>query len=128
MAIWKKASTHCKDCGVEFDGTNKYRKRALCIKCASAEYKSRNRKEVPTTEYRHIKYAEFKMGNRNEIYSATLAETKGMSREEHLQWLTNRLNEIMENKKLWEYITTQSTNERQKVAYQKRKWNNSRNS
>jgi hypothetical protein len=127
MAVWKKESTHCKDCGVEFDGTNKYRKRALCIECASIGYKTR-KKEMNVKEHRHIKYAEFKMGNRNEIYSATLAETKGMSREEHLQWLTNRLNEIMENKKLWEYITTQSENTRKKAAYQKRKWNNSRNS
>ena len=121
----KKKSTHCRDCGVEFAGTNKFNKRALCIECARIEVRN-NTKRKPKEEYRHIKYEEFKIENRSDYYSAILAETKGMEREEHLVWIRNKFNEIMQNTKLWEYITTQDSYAKQKRNYQKRKLNSSK--
>jgi hypothetical protein len=128
MAIWKKESTHCKECGVEFDGTNKFNKRALCIPCGTIDQKKHSIKaKIERAEQRHVKYEEFKIENRSEYYSAILAHTKKMDREEHLQFLTDKLNEILQNKKLWEYISTKSTNMKQKQSYRKRKLASSKN-
>lgn len=128
MTKWKKASTHCKDCGVEFNDTNKYHKRALCKACVIKEqqaYQLQKRKDK--SEHRHIKYEEFKTENRTDYYSAILAETKGMDRDEHREWLTNKLNEILQNKKLWEYISTKETNMKAKQSYRKKRLTSSKN-
>jgi hypothetical protein len=128
MASFKKESTHCKECGVEFDGTNKYRLRALCKPCAKIEQKKALEKvKKPKSEHRNVKYNEFKAENRTEYYSSLLAETKGMDRELHLQWLTNKLNEILQNKKLWDYIRTQETNMKAKQSYRKKRLDSSKN-
>jgi 16S rRNA C967 or C1407 C5-methylase (RsmB/RsmF family) len=127
MASMKKESTHCKECGVEFDGTNKFRLRALCKPCGAIDQKRTSAKQLkPKEEYRANKYNEFMLVNRNKYYSALLAEVKGMSRENHKEWVANKFNEILQNKKLWEYIATQETFPR-KSNYQKKKLASSKN-
>jgi len=127
MASMKKESTHCKECGVEFDGTNKFRLRALCKPCGAIDQKRTAAKQLkPKEEYRANKYNEFMLVNRNKYYSALLAEVKGMSRENHKEWVANKFNEILQNKKLWEYIATQETFPR-KSNYQKKKLASSKN-
>ena len=128
MRSLKKQSTHCSECGVEFDGTNKFYKRALCIPCGTiAQKKYSQNKRKPKEEHRHVKYNEFKAENRNDYYSTILAETKGMDRDEHREWITNKLNEILQNTKLWEYISTQETNMKAKQSYRKKKSKSSKN-
>jgi hypothetical protein len=128
MRSMKKASTHCKECGVEFDGTNKFKARALCKSCGKIEQKKSAQKALlPKEEYCRNKYNEFLIENRSEYYSALLAETKGMDRDEHRIWLGNKLNEIMQNKKLWEYISTRTTSMQAKQNYRKKKLASSKN-
>jgi hypothetical protein len=123
----KKESTHCKECGVEFDGTNKFRARALCIPCGTIEQKKQAIKALkPKDEYRSVKYNEFMIENRSKYYSSLLAEKKKLSREEHKQWIKNKLNEIMQNKKLWEFITTQE-NFKAQNNFRKKKLASSKN-
>jgi hypothetical protein len=123
----KKKSTHCKECGVEFDGTNKFNARALCKPCGLIDQRRTAQKALkPKEEYRANKYNEFMLVNRNKYYSALLAEVKGMSREQHKEWVANKFNEILQNKKLWEYISTQETFPR-KSNYQKKKLASSKN-
>jgi hypothetical protein len=127
MASMKKESTHCKECGVEFDGTNKFRLRALCKPCGAIDQKRTAQKALkPKEEYRANKYNEFMLVNRNKYYSALLAEKKGMSREQHKEWVTNKFNEILQNKKLWDYIRTQE-NFPKKGNYQNKKLASSKN-
>ena len=128
MATWKKESTHCKECGVEFDGTNKFRLRALCKPCGVIEQKKSSQKALkPKEEYSRNKYNEFLIENRSEYYSAILAETKGMDRDTHREWITNKLNEILQNTKLWEYISTRTTSMKAKQNYRKKKLASSKN-
>jgi hypothetical protein len=128
MVKWKKESTHCRDCGVEFDGTNKFKARALCKPCGKIEQQKTSKKALlPKEEYSRNKYNEFLIENRSEYYSAILAETKGMDRDTHREWITNKLNEILQNKKLWEYISTRTTSMKAKQSYRKKKLNSSKN-
>lgn len=122
----KKAATHCRDCGVEFNETNKVYRRAVCFECLKTEQRSRAVTK-PIEEHVHIKYKEFKVENRSDYYSALLAETKGMDRDEHRVWVSNKFNEILQNQKLWEYIAiVQSTYK--KKNYRKKKLDSSKNS
>lgn len=125
MKSLKKESTHCRDCGVEFNGVNKAHRRALCVECLKNEQRSRAVNK-PKEEQRHIKYKEFKFENRTDYYSALLAETKGMDRDEHRAWMNNKFNEILQNKRLWEFISTQPTNMKAKQNYRKKKLNSSK--
>ena len=122
----KKKSTHCKECGVEFDGTNKFNARALCKPCGLIDQRRTAQKALkPKEEYRANKYNEFMLENRNKYYSALLAETKGMNRDKHREWVANKFNEILQNEKLWDYIRTQEYCKQK--SYQKKKLASSKN-
>ena len=127
MASMKKESTHCKECGVEFDGTNKFNKRALCIPCGLIDQRRTAQKALkPKEEYRANKYNEFMLANRSKYYSSLLAEKKGMTHDEHKEWVANKFNEILQNQKLWDYIRTQE-NFRAQNNFRKKKLASSKN-
>ena len=68
MGIWKKEATHCRRCDVEFDGTNKYKKRAVCKDCQKIEWAERMaKKKVGAVNY-HQLYDEIKIEKRKHIH------------------------------------------------------------
>jgi hypothetical protein len=107
MAIlsMKQQSTHCKECGVEFNKTNKYPKRALCLDCQKIEYKkSKERMKAKRINF-HDLYAEIKIEKRKHIHAEINEQLKNTkTTEERREFLSNRFEEIQNDKLLWNYL------------------------
>lgn len=115
----KKESTHCSDCGVEWlaDKSNKQKKRALCKVCFLKHSRSYQKEYNKTNEMPiYVKYSDYKMDNRR-------AENRELSkrmmsyerREEWQEAIRLRLEEIIQDTGLWEFIC------RDMEKYKKRK-------
>ena len=107
----KQFSKCCAQCGVEWlpDMSNKKAKRALCIECYTQEVKHRTieqrewREENLITQVQKKRPYTFK--NRKPFWQSIANELRGMkSREEWLPFIQNRMNEILNDKQLMDYI------------------------
>ena len=109
MRSLKKQSTHCSECGVEFDGTNKFYKRALCIPCGTISQKKYSQnKRKPKEEHRHVKYNEFKADK--ERGKKISISNKGISKahkgklftEEHKAKIKAKRGHLLGRKNTWQ--------------------------
>lgn len=104
--IKKEISTHCVKCGKSFEEVEKKKKRALCIPCYKIdayEYNKRNKKLVDVPIY--TRYQQFKVDNRREENRALSKRLMGMrDRDEWKKAIAERLDEIIADKPLWEFI------------------------
>lgn len=106
MGIWKKEATHCRRCDVEFDGTNKYKKRAVCKDCQKIEWAERMaKKKVGAVNY-HQLYDEIKIEKRKHIHEEINKQLKATTTtEERRAFLSNRFNEIQNDELLWRFLS-----------------------
>lgn len=108
----KKLSTSCRDCGVEWleDLSNKVPKRALCWECKlkwDSEYQSKFKEKAKLTAgvSKRVKKDPYKMKNRTPFWQELRTKLKGMkSRKEWLPFIQNRLEEIINDKQLMDYL------------------------
>ena len=111
----RQFSTHCGECGVEFNESNKAPKRALCIVCKReedirvqerAKQKYRDNKVVTLQE----KKQPYTFRNRKPFWQDIARQLKGMKkREEWLPFIQNRMQEILNDKQLMDYINDTET-------------------
>jgi hypothetical protein len=111
----KQFSTHCGECGVEFNETNKAPKRALCLECkrvedihycekAKQKYKENN---MVTTQEKKRPYT---FQNRKGFWKSISTQLRFMNtREEWLPFIQNRMEEILNDKQLMDYINDTET-------------------
>jgi hypothetical protein len=111
----RQFSTHCGECGVEFNESNKAPKRALCLACKRVEdihycekarqkYKENN---MVTTQEKKRPYT---FQNRKPFWQSVSTQLRTMkSREEWLPFIQNRMEEILNDKQLMDYINDTET-------------------
>jgi hypothetical protein len=110
MAYKKELSKCCSKCGVEWlpDLSNKTAKRALCLECrveVNKEYSIKNNLGRKRLYNRMEKKSPYTMKNRTGFWRKINAELKGMKkREEWLGFIQNRMQEILNDKALMDYI------------------------
>lgn len=118
--IKKEMSTHCVKCGKSFEEVEKKRKRALCIPCykiAAYEYNKQNKKLVEVPIY--TKYEKFKVENRKAENRALSKRLMGMSdRDEWKKAISERLDQIIADKPLWEFICRDMENYKKRIKKQ----------
>ena len=109
MAFKKELSKCCVKCGVEWlkDLSNKVTKRALCFECKKEydiEWKQKN--PIKKRLYnRHEKKSAYTFKNRTAYWQDLRTQLKGMKkREEWLEFIKNRMDEILNDKVLMDYI------------------------
>ena len=107
----KQVSKCCNQCGVEWlpDMSNKQNKRALCIECFLSESRRRTmeqrewREENLVTQAQKKKPYTFK--NRKPFWQDITRKLKAMqTRDEWLPFIQNRMQEILNDKQLMDYI------------------------
>jgi hypothetical protein len=109
MSYKKELSKCCANCGVEWlpDLSNKAVKRALCKEC-KLEYDREYRDKNPIKRRlnnRLEKKGPYKMANRTKFWQSLSRQLKGMKkREEWVAFIQNRMDEILNDKVLMDYI------------------------
>ncbi len=111
MAYKKEPSKCCVRCKVEWlsDFSNKVPKRALCFGCKreyDAEWKQKNPDSGKKRMHNRLeKKSPYTFKNRTEYWQGLRKELKGMKkREEWLEFIKNRMDEILNDKVLMDYI------------------------
>jgi hypothetical protein len=109
MSYKKEPSKCCVKCGVEWlsDLSNKVPKRALCFGCKK-EYDAEWKQKNPTKKRlynRHEKKSAYTFKNRTAYWQSLRKELKSMKkREEWVVFIKNRMDEILNDKALMDYI------------------------
>lgn len=106
----RQISNSCVRCGVEWlaDRSNKVKKRAICFECKAEEQskineKQREKNKMTVTLVEKKRPYTFK--NRKPVWDAVRTEIKGMkNRSEWLPFIQNRMQEILNDKQLMDYI------------------------
>lgn len=110
MAYKKELSKCCSKCGVEWlpDFSNKTPKRALCLECrveVNKEYSIKNNLGRKRLYNRMEKKSPYTMKNRTKFWQSLSRQLKGMKkREEWLEFIKQRMDEILNDKVLMDYI------------------------
>ena len=110
MAYKKEFSKCCSKCGVQWleDMSNKVPKRALCFECKKEwdkEFNDKNNKGRKRMYNRLEKKGPYTMKNRTPYWRSLSTQLKGMKkREEWLEFIKNRMDEILNDKVLMDYI------------------------
>lgn len=120
MGRFKEFSKQCRECGVEWlkDFSNKHNGRALCLDCMKLEYEKRKEAEKIKAK-EHVTLVEKKKPytfmNRKPFWREVNSELKGMKkREEWLPFIQKRMDEILMDTQLMDYI-----NDTQNADYNK---------
>ena len=111
MAYKKEPSKCCVRCGIEWlsDLSNKVPKRALCFSCKreyDAEWKQNNPDSGKKRMHNRLeKKSPYTFKNRTGYWQGLRKELKGMKqREEWLVFIKNRMDAILNDKVLMDYI------------------------
>ncbi len=110
MAYKKELSKCCSKCGVEWlaDFSNKTPKRALCLECkveVNKEYSIKNNLGRKRLYNRMEKKSSYTFKNRNPFWQTLRIKLRMMkNREEWLAFIKQRMDEILEDKVLMDYI------------------------
>ena len=126
MGKFKELSKSCKICGVEFlpDLSNKYPKRARCLECKSEENKQRTIEQREWREENVVSMVEKKspytFRNRKSFWREINKELKSKKRrEDWLPLIQKRMDEILEDKQLMDYINDTQIAEYNKIKKQR---------
>lgn len=108
----RKFSEQCSKCGVKWlpDMSNKAYRRAICLKCKVIEQDARNAEERRKTKEKGDvtlvqKKKPYTFKNRKPFWQDLARQLKAMKkREEWLPFIQNRMQEILNDKQLMDYI------------------------
>ena len=112
MASLKKVSTHCKNCGIEWneDMSNKFPRRALCYPCKKKWQDSVNEIEKERRKNNGVvrlatKKTPYTFRYRKDFWLELRTKLKTMkTREEWLPFIQKRMDEIIEDTQLMDYL------------------------